>query len=125
MAEMLHARLRVSDLDATIKWFEDLLDFKVVNKNISPDGNQLAFMTTEGENTKLELAYSEDFGSIELQEDLMHLAFAIEDWDQLVKRLEAMGEEFSWGPIEGSDGHRMAFVDHPDGYEIELIERLG
>jgi len=122
MGELLHARLRVSDMQASIEWFEMLLDFKVISKSISPDGNQLVFMELAGEDTKLELAYSDDFGPIKLQEDLFHLAFAIPDMDEFGERIREVGVEFSWGPITSGSGRRIAFVDHPDGYEIELIE---
>ncbi len=119
---LLHFRLRVSDLEESIEWFKSVLGFEVTSKSISPDGNQLAFMELEGEPTKLELAHSADFGEIDLQEDLFHVAFALKDWEAFAARIEDLGIEFSWGPVEGSSGRRIAFVDHPDGYEIEIIE---
>lgn len=122
MGELLHARLRVSDMEASVEWFEKLFDFEVISKSISPDGNQLVFMELAGEDTKLELAYSDDFGPIDLQEDLFHLAFAIDSMEKFGEKIAAEGVEFSWGPITGGSGRQMAFVDHPDGYEIEIIE---
>lgn len=123
LGEMLHARLRVSDLDASIQWFQALIGFELTDQKISPDGNQLAWLELPGENTELELAYSDDFGAIDLQEDLFHLAFAVEDMGSFQQKVKSLGLEISWGPVERSGGGQIAFVDHPDGYEIEFISK--
>ena len=53
----------------------------------------------------------------------MHLAFEVEDMEAFGKHLEVVGESFSDGPNESSSGSVFAFVDAPEGYEIEVIQR--
>ena len=60
---------------------------------------------------------------MEVQEDLMHLAFQVESMSDFQIHLESIGQSFSEGPTESSSGSVFAFVDAPDGYEIEVIER--
>ena len=60
---------------------------------------------------------------MEVQEDLMHLAFQVESMEEFQKHLESVGYQFSDGPTKSSSGSIFAFVDAPEGYEIEVIER--
>ena len=53
----------------------------------------------------------------------MHLAFQVESMSDFQIHLESIGQSFSEGPTESSSGSVFAFVDAPDGYEIEVIER--
>jgi lactoylglutathione lyase len=58
-----------------------------------------------------------------VQEDLVHLAFQVESLDQAVASLTEKGIPITDGPTQTSSGSRFIFIDAPDGYEIELIER--
>ena len=53
----------------------------------------------------------------------MHLAFEVESMEEFQKHLDSIGVELSDGPTESSSGSIFAFVDAPEGYEIEIIER--
>ena len=59
---------------------------------------------------------------MQVQADLMHLAFAVENMDAFVAQLKAKGFSLSDGPSKTSSGSTIAFIDAPEGYEVELIE---
>jgi lactoylglutathione lyase len=59
---------------------------------------------------------------VSVQPDLVHLAFEVESLDKFAEHLKAKGVSFSDGPTTTSSGSRFAFIDAPEGYEIELIE---
>ena len=53
----------------------------------------------------------------------MHLAFEVESMDAFQEHLNSIGVELSDGPTKSSSGSVFAFVDAPEGYEVEVIER--
>ncbi|HHZ83655.1 MAG TPA: hypothetical protein EYN60_06585, partial [Nitrospirales bacterium] len=63
-------------------------------------------------------------GAVQVQEDLVHLAFEVEDMDHTIQELNSKGIPITDGPTTSSSGSRFIFIDAPDGYEIELIQRL-
>ena len=60
---------------------------------------------------------------MKVQEDLVHLAFEVDDLDGTIQELHAKGVPVTDGPTQSSSGSRFIFIDAPDGYEIELIQR--
>ena len=125
MAVFLHTRIRVGDLDRSVKWYCDNLGFQVASRSDnSPAGNRIAHLQLPGNDHTLELTWSEDY-SLEVPEDLMHLAIGYPDLIAECARLKSKGLEIwpdKWREVFQS-GNLMAFVDDPDGYEIELLQR--
>ena len=122
MAVFLHTRVRVSDLDKSIKWYQDLLGFRVLSRSDkSPDGNQIVHLELPGNSHHLELTYSDDY-KLNVPEDLMHFAIGVPDLIAFCDELEQKGIEI-W-PDDWREtfpqGRKMAFIDDPDGYEKEL-----
>ena len=62
-------------------------------------------------------------GPVEVQEGLVHLAFEVEDLDETMNYLEKKGIPITDGPTDTRSGDRFCFIDAPDRYEIELIQR--
>ncbi|MGJ3242484.1 MAG: VOC family protein [Opitutales bacterium] len=124
MTKFLHTRIRVSDLERSIAFYSKHFGFEVIHRNDkSPAGNQIVHMRLPGNETTLELTYSPDY-KLKVPEDLMHFAFGVDDLIEYCDRLEKEGLEIwpdGWRE-EFRDGRKMAFVDDPDGYEIELLE---
>jgi lactoylglutathione lyase len=58
-----------------------------------------------------------------VQADLTHLAFEVDDLEAFTRQLEKKGVKLSDGPTKSASGMVLAFVDAPEGYEIELIQR--
>ncbi|MFL2452026.1 MAG: VOC family protein [Verrucomicrobiales bacterium] len=123
--KFLHTRIRVGDMDKSIKFYENL-GFKLTRRNDnSPAGNRLAFLELEGSEHFLELCYSPEF-IVEFPEDLMHTCVGVENitdyCDQLEKKgIEIWPEEWREKFLDGNS--KMAFVTDPDGYEVEILER--
>ena len=125
MAIFLHTRIRVSDLDQSIKWYQDHLGFQVISRSDkSPAGNQIVHLELPGNDHTLELTYSEDY-DVDVPEDLMHFAIGVPDLIAFCNQLENEGVEIwpsDWRQTFPT-GRKMAFIDDPDGYEVELLER--
>ena len=121
--KLLHTRMRVSDLDATIRFYTTVLGLEVLEQKISPRGSQLAFLKVPNSDELIELTSFPPSGPVRVQEDLVHLAFQVESLDETIGSLTTRGVKITDGPTKSSSGSRFIFIDAPDGYEIELIER--
>lgn len=121
--KLLHTRMRVSNLDETIRFYTTVLGLDVVERKTSPRGSQLAFLRTPNSDELIELTSFPPSGPVKVQEDLVHLAFQVESLDETVASLNAQGVNITDGPTKTSSGSRFIFIDAPDGYEIELVER--
>jgi len=121
--KFLHTRMRVSDMDQTIRFYTDVLGLEVLERKTSPRGSQLAFLKVPNSEELIELTSFPPSGPVTVQEDLVHLAFQVESLDDTIASLNAKGVKVTDGPTRTSSGSRFIFIDAPDGYEIELIER--
>jgi len=121
--KLLHTRMRVSNLDETIQFYTTVLGLEVIERKTSPRGSQLAFLKVPNSDELIELTSFPPSGPVKVQEDLVHLAFQVENLDETITSLTAMGVKITDAPTKTSSGSRFIFIDAPDGYEIELIER--
>lgn len=121
--KLLHTRMRVSDMEQTIAFYTDVLGLEVLERKVSPRGSHLAFLKVPNSEELIELTSFPPSGPVKVQEDLVHLAFQVERLDDAIASLTAMGVKITDGPTTSSSGSRFIFIDAPDGYEIELIER--
>jgi len=121
--KLLHTRMRVSDLDQTIRFYTDVLGLEVLERKTSPRGSQLAFLKVPNSEELIELTSFPPSGPVTVQEDLVHLAFQVESLDDTIDQLGAKQIRITDGPTTTSSGSRFIFIDAPDGYEVELIER--
>ncbi len=120
--KLLHTRMRVSDMEETLRFYRDILGLQVVERKKSPRGSDLAFLKIPNSDELIELCSFPASGKVQVQEDLVHLAFEVEDLDAAMKYLEGKGIPITDGPTVSSSGGRFCFIDAPDKYEIELIE---
>ena len=120
--KLLHTRYRVNDLERTIKFYKEVLGLEEIKRNKSPRGSELVFLKTPGSEEQIEITYFPGSGPVQVQPDLTHLAFEVDNLEDFGKHLEMLGLKFSDGPTKSSSGSTFAFVDAPEGYEIELIE---
>jgi len=118
----LHTRFRVSDMDKSIYFYRDILGMKVVEQKTSPRGSKLVFLKFPDMDCELELCSFPDSGNVNVPEDLVHLAFEVDDLERCIKRLKVAGILITEGPIESSNGTRFIFTEDPDKYEIELMQ---
>ena len=121
--KFLHTRMRVSDMDQTVNFYTNVLGLEVLERKVSPRGSHLAFLKVPNSEELIELCSFPLSGPVTVQEDLVHLAFQVESIDDTIALLNAMGVKVTDGPTQTSSGSRFIFIDAPDGYEVELIER--
>ena len=121
--KLLHTRMRVSDMDQTIAFYTGVLGLEVMERKVSPRGSHLAFLKVPNSEELIELCSFPPSGPVKVQEDLVHLAFEVENLDRMIEALHAKGITITDGPTRSSSGSRFIFIDAPDGYEVELIER--
>jgi lactoylglutathione lyase len=121
--KLLHTRLRVNDIDRSVKFYEEVLGLKVGRKSTSPRGATIVFLRTPNSDEEIELCQLPGSPPVEVQPDLMHLAFEVEDIPAFAAAIAKKGYKLSDGPTRTGSGSVIAFVDAPEGYEIELIQR--
>jgi lactoylglutathione lyase len=124
----LHTMIRVRDLDASLRFYTDQLGMKLLRKRDYPTGKfTLAFVGygDESSNTVIELTHN--WGQAEpydLGSAFGHLAVGVPDVYKTCERLAAAGVKIPRpaGPM-AHGGSVIAFIEDPDGYRIELVQR--
>ena len=117
----LHTSFRVSDMDKSISFYQDVLGMEVIEQKTSPRGSKLVFLKFPDMDCELELCSFPDSGSVHVPEDLVHLAFEVDDLKVCIEKLNAAGVPITEGPLETSNGTKFIFTEDPDKYEIELM----
>ncbi|QIZ76678.1 lactoylglutathione lyase [Ferrimonas lipolytica] len=128
MAQVLHTMLRVTDLDASIEFYTDVLGMNLLRKHNNEEYEySLVFVgygdETEG-NAVIELTYNWGVDSYEHGTAFGHVALGFDDIYATCDKIRAAGGNITRepGPVLGGSTH-IAFVTDPDGYKIELIQR--
>ena len=120
---LLHTRYRVNDLEATIRFYRDVLGLEEVRRHKSPRGSELVFMKAPESEELVELCSFPASGPVQVQPDLTHLAFEVDSLEEFGQHLARLGYQYSDGPHLRENGSGFAFVDAPEGYEIEIMQR--
>ncbi len=120
---LLHTRYRVDDLEKTAAFYREVLGLEETRRHESPRGSKLVFFKAPGSEEEIEISHYAPSGPVKVQPDLTHLAFEVEDMEAFGRHAAAKGYPFSDGPTATSSGSVIAFLDAPEGYEIELIQR--
>jgi len=120
--KLLHTRYRVNDLECTVKFYRDVLGLRETSRHKSPRGSELVFMKAPESDEEIELCHYPGSGPVQVPPDLTHLAFEVDDLEAFARELEKKGVKLSDGPTK-TPGMIFAFVDAPEGYEIELMQR--
>jgi lactoylglutathione lyase len=118
---LLHTRYRVHDLEKTVSFYKDVLGLKEIRRHTSGRGSQLVFLKAPGGDAEIEICKFDESGPVKVGPDLTHLAFEVDDMEKFAQHAAAKGYPLSDGP-HSSGGGKIAFVDAPEGYEIEVIE---
>jgi lactoylglutathione lyase len=123
VGKLLHTRYRVNDLATTVKFYREILGLTETRRHKSPRGSELVFLKAPGSEEEIEICHFPGSESVKVQPDLTHLAFEVDSLDDFARHLAQHGLKFSDGPTTSSSGTTFAFVDAPEGYEIELIQK--
>jgi lactoylglutathione lyase len=121
--KLLHTRYRVNDLERTVKFYRDVLGLEEIRRHKSPRGSELVFLKAPESDEQIEICSFPGGGVVHVQPDLTHLAFEVDSLEEFGRHLARHGMKYSDGPTKTSTGTVFAFIDAPEGYEIELIEK--
>ena len=124
---ILHTMIRVGNLDASIAFYTEILGMKLFRRKDYPEGKfTLAFVGYEDESlaSAIELTHNWGVDSYQLGNAFGHIAIEVSDAYAACAEIKQRGGKVSReaGPMKGGTSV-IAFVDDPDGYKIELIER--
>jgi lactoylglutathione lyase len=124
---MLHTMIRVGDLERSISFYTEVLGMKVLRRKDYPDGKfTLAFVGygPEEDNTVIELTHNWDTRSYDLGNGFGHIALAVDDASAACEEIRQRGGNVvrDAGPMKHGTTV-IDFIEDPDGYKIELIER--
>ncbi len=124
---MLHTMLRVGDLDRSIAFYTEILGMQLLRKSDNPGGKYtLAFVGygSEDASTVLELTYNYGVEKYDLGSAYGHIAIAVDNAAKACDDIRRRGGKVvrEAGPVKHGTTI-IAFVEDPDGYRIELIER--
>jgi len=129
MTRYLHTMLRITDPDASRKFYEALgLEFRRESPIVRNGETEatLYFYGVPGQEEELELTYNHDGSTYELGTAYGHIALAVDNLAQTLEQLKAQGIEAEREPYRVREGGSLlCFVQDPDGYRVELIDRSG
>lgn len=117
----LHTMVRVTDLDASLRFYRDALGLDEITRREVPQGRfTLVFLAAPGDHSaQIELTYNWDPEVYSGGRNFGHVAYQVEDIYAACERLQAHGVILLRPPRDG----RMAFVRSPDGISIELLQQ--
>jgi lactoylglutathione lyase len=124
---ILHTMLRVGDLQRSVKFYTEVLGMRLLRSTDRPEQKySLAFVGYDGEERSavLELTYNYGVERYELGSAYGHVAIEVPDAAKACDEVRRRGGKVTReaGPVKGGTSV-IAFVEDPDGYKIELIER--
>ncbi|HVK70957.1 MAG TPA: lactoylglutathione lyase [Polyangium sp.] len=124
---ILHTMLRVGDLDRSLAFYTDVLGMKLIRRRDYPEGRfTLAFIGygDESETAVLELTHNWDTKSYEIGTGYGHIAIQVDDAYKACEEAKKRGGKVTReaGPMKHGTTV-IAFVEDPDGYKIEFIQR--
>ncbi|WP_395699500.1 VOC family protein [Aquabacterium sp.] len=119
----LHTMVRVTDLEASLRFYRDALGLEVISQKEVPQGRYtLAFLAAPGDSSaQIELTFNWDPEVYTGGRNFGHVAYAVDDIYATCRRLMDHGVTISRPPRDG----RMAFVRSPDNISIELLQAGG
>ena len=124
--KFLHTMVRVKDIEKSLAFYTDVLNMKLDNKKRLEDC-WLYFLTDEENTCQIELTYNDETpeGGYELGSGFGHFAFSVDSLDEFTDKINKLGYSYLYPPFDlNGKGSKIAFINDPDGYEIELIEKV-
>ncbi|MBI4294333.1 MAG: lactoylglutathione lyase [Betaproteobacteria bacterium] len=124
---ILHTMIRVVDLERSLRFYTEVLGMKLMRRKDYPEGKfTLAFIGygDESENAVIELTHNWGVSSYELGNAFGHIAIAVDDAYKACEEIKSRGGKVTReaGPMKFS-ATVIAFVEDPDGYKLELVQR--
>lgn len=122
----LHSMIRVKNIEESLKFYTQVLDMKLDEKRRLEDC-WLYFLSDKDKTCRIELTYNDDTpqDGYDIGNGFGHFAFGVESMKDFSEKLNKHGYEYLYEPFDlTGKGSLIAFIKDPDGYEIELIEKV-
>ena len=123
---LLHSMIRVKDVEKSIDFYTKLFDMRLESKR-RLDDCWLYFLTDKDTGVQIELTYNDDTPKegYNIGNGFGHFAFSVKSLEEFTKKLKEYNWEYLYEPFDVSGkGSLIAFIKDPDGYEIELLEKV-
>ena len=124
--KFLHTMIRVKDIETSLKFYTEVLDMELDHKK-RLDDCWLYFLNDKEKTCQIELTYNDKTpeNGYEIGSGFGHFAFSVESLEEFTKKITKLGYKYLYEPFDlNNKGTKIAFVQDPDGYEIELIEKI-
>ncbi len=124
--KFLHSMIRVKNIDESIKFYTELFGLKLVEERRLDDCT-LYFLEDKESGVQIELTYNDDtpVEGYKNGNAFGHFAFYCENLDKFSENIEKFGYNYLYEPFDlTGNGSKIAFINDPDGNEIELIEKV-
>ena len=124
--KLLHSMIRVKDIDKSLKFYTELLNMKIVEKRRLTDC-WLYFLSDEENSCQIELTYNDETPKegYSIGNAFGHFAFSVDSFEKFSQKMKDLGYEYLYEPFDlTGKGSKIGFIQDPDGYEIELIEKV-
>lgn len=124
--KFLHSMIRVKDIDASLKFYTEVFNMTISDKKRLEDC-WLYFLSDEENICQIELTYNDETpeGGYTIGSGFGHFAFSVESMQEFTKKINTLGYKYLYEPFDlTGKGSQIAFIQDPDGYEIEIIERV-
>lgn len=124
--KFLHTMIRVKDIDASLKFYTEVLNMKLDHKKRLEDC-WLYFLTDEENTCQIELTVNDETpeNGYNIGTGFGHFAFSVDSLDAFTAKISKLGYDYLYPPFDlNGKGSKIAFINDPDGYEIELIEKV-
>ena len=124
MSSFLHTMIRVTDLERSVGFYTKLLDMKELRRRDVPDGKYTLAFVGYGDGPEVELTYNYGVDKYEIGSAFGHLAIGVPDVAATCEKVRKGGGKVTReaGPVKFGTTV-IAFVEDPDGYKIELVQR--
>lgn len=120
-----HTMIRVKDIEKSLKFYQEVLGLKLL-RTMELKDSTLYFISDERECCTIELTHNHKLpeGGYSQGNYFGHLAFDTDDLDKFTEIVKLNDLEYVWPPFYIKEGGpRIAFINDPDGFSIEIIER--
>ena len=124
--KFLHSMIRVRDIDASLRFYTELLNMKLDHKKRLEDC-ELYFLDDESGTCQIELTYNDETPKEGYKNGnaFGHFAFSVDSLDDFTKKMDKLNYKYLYEPFDlNGKGSKIAFIQDPDGNEIELIEKV-
>ena len=124
--KLLHTMIRVKDVEKSLEFYTKLLNLELDEKRRLEDC-WLYFLTDKESGQQIELTFNDETpeNCYEIGSGFGHFAFGVDSMDEFTEKLKTLGYSYLYEPFDlTGKGSKIAFIQDPDGYEIELIEKV-